>query len=260
MNHQVVTIPFRFIATMVFCSAITVSCQPQGRAEYKPSGDRRPFTQIAPNHSGFRVVKTRYHGSEGGFPTTQTMPPGVDLVIQRSGAPSATIKILNLESDPNSDLNPSSIKEWKSILSSEGHPQLGKRFPSILPPINAARVLQAKERIQSFPWGKAAVFLAVYGQDIPRQMGNEDLYLVVQGITTDGRYSVRMLIPVRHPQLPESSFATPPKGKTILAVEPSPRQAIRWLNTQPSNAFSPSIQQVESLLSALKIQTLSHED
>jgi len=244
-----------FLLLMLACfSFVSVSCQLHSDSASNSLG-KKPQIDIRPNSSGISVVKTRYHGKESGFPSTQTLPPGVDLVIKSKSAPSTTIKILSLENSSSSDLNPSSMTQWKNILTVGGLPAKGQSLPSILPTTNAGRILQAKVQIQSYPWGKAAVFLAAYAQDIPRQLGNEDLYLVVQGITSDGRYSLRILMPTSHPKLPQSSFSPPPAGKVKLSVTPSTKKAIDWLNAQPSESFTPSIQQMHSFLSALSINS-----
>lgn len=245
-----------YLLVMAAClGLVSVSCQPHRDSASNSLGKNKPLIHVAPNSSGISVVKTRYHGQEsGGALGTQTLPSGVDLVIKSKGAPSTTIKILSLENASSSDLNPASITQWKNTLASGAVPSKGRRLPSILPTINAGRLLQAKAQIKSYPWGKAAVFLAAYGQDTPRQLGNEDLYLVVQGITSDGRHSLRILMAISHPQLPQSSFSPPPAGKVKLSVTPTPKKAIDWLNAQPGDSFTTSIQQMELFLSALSIR------
>ena len=65
---------FKLAVVALFCHIVT-SCQPHGNTGQDSLSDGKPLIHVTGNNSGFKVVSTRRHGPEGGFPAAQMLPP-----------------------------------------------------------------------------------------------------------------------------------------------------------------------------------------
>ena len=137
------------------------------------------------------------------------------------------------------------------------HGRLEKQLSEI-PWMNAGRCFHAKLQKHTFPWGKAILFLTSYVQGkTGGPVNNDMLVLVVQGLTFDGKYAVNGRFEIRHPRLPTNLWDERKRGRAVFDIDHETEQAERWLNTQPDNSFSPTIETCISLLSALRIEPTS---
>ncbi len=123
-----------------------------------------------------------------------------------------------------------------------------------IPWMNAGSCFQAKARVLDFPWGRGLLYLTtcVLGST-GAPVNNDMLVLVVQGLTTDGRYAVSGHFDIRHPRLPDTMDDDRAKGRAIFALVDQDAAAEAWLNRQPGASFQPTLAQYEILLRALEI-------
>lgn len=149
---------------------------------------------------------------------------------------------------------------WRSLLRSSN--QLGNNDQKMLnetqlseiPWMNAGRCFHGKLRKVSFPWGDAALFLTSYVQGrTGGPVNNDMLVLVAQGLTKDGRYAVNAHFEIHHPKLPDSSWDERRQGRAVFSIDDECEEAERWLDEQPDDAFTPTIDQYEQFLSSLEI-------
>ena len=224
-----------------------------------------PNVEVRPNHSGFNVAKIRTHGPEDGF--MQKLPSGVSITIQhpdptRNPTPGyyiagdQALDVLSLRDAENyPNIGRKLVRDWQTFLQSPGSVRPEDLPGSEIPWINAACMFHAKLRVRTFPWGRAVLFIASYAQGgHGGPVNNEELVLVIQGITNDGQYAVHAHLPIRHPKLPDSARENRHnEGKIYFAFDSEYKAAERWLTAQPDNSFFPTLQQYEELLSSLVI-------
>ena len=150
-----------------------------------------------------------------------------------------------------------SLAGWQDLLHSAKPPdaqQVRTARLSEIPWMNAGRCFHGKLRRSSFPWGDAVLFLTSYVQGkTGGPVNNDMLVLVAQGLTKDGRYAVNANFEIHHPQLPDSSWDERRKGKAVFSIDDECEKAERWLDSQPDEAFTPTVGQYERFLSALEI-------
>ena len=234
-----------------------------------------PKVTVLPNDSAIQVATIQDHGPKtllGQVDAPPDIPSGTTISFKRieplhNGEPryfipaSGRLKIVSVEHPKKYNLT-KVLHAWKSFLDTdvpkaEIHGRLENQLSEI-PWMNAGRCFHAKLRIHSFPWGKAILFLTTYVQGrTGAPVNNDMLVLVVQGLTSDGKYAVNGHFEIRHPLLPTDSWDKRKRGKAVFSIEDETEQAERWLNTQPEDSFSPTIQTYISLLSALRIEPTS---
>jgi hypothetical protein len=152
------------------------------------------------------------------------------------------------------------LLRWRDLLSSP-HP-LGDQEQKMLyqtqlseiPWMNAGRCFHGKLRKRSFPWGDAVLFLTSYVQgSTGGPVNNDMLVLVAQGLTKDGRFAVNAHFEIHHPKLPGSSWDERRQGLVMFDIDDEGKEAERWLDHQPDDAFSPTFEQYERFLNSLEI-------
>jgi hypothetical protein len=196
-------------------------------------------------------------------------PPGVKAEVQtvspaRSNPgtyrimPPGVLRVMNIENPSRFTQIGKAVSTWQNILDRK-NAQLIKSGGQLaeLPWMNAAQCFHAKARVLDLPWGKAGVFLTSYVQG--RHGGpvnNDELTLVVQGISKDGRHFVSAHFAIRHPGLPDDALDEHHKGRTYFPIDDTDDgRAEAWLDQQADESFAPGLNEVEAMLAGLKIET-----
>jgi hypothetical protein len=239
------------------------------------SVESTPKVSVLPNDSAIQIASTRDHGPEallGAIDAPPDIPSGTTISFKRieplhNKEPryfipaSGRLKIVSVENPKKYNLK-KNLDAWKTLLDtdiphSEMHGRLEKQLSEI-PWMNAGRCFHAKLQKYTFTWGKAILFLTSYVQGkTGGPVNNDMLVLVVQGLTFDGKYAVNGRFEIRHPRLPTNLWDERKRGRAVFDIDHETEQAERWLNTQPDNSFSPTIETYISLLSALRIEPKS---
>lgn len=126
-----------------------------------------------------------------------------------------------------------------------------------IPSMNAARCFVSKLRVLDFPWGRGLVFITTYVQgSTGAPVNNDMLVLVLQGLTTDGRFAVSGHFDIRHPRLPDTMDNVKASGRRVFDIDDRSalNKAETWLNRQSDDSFHPSIPRYVALFSALEIK------
>ena len=124
-------------------------------------------------------------------------------------------------------------------------------FPD-LPPNNAGRSFLSRFQYLEFRSGSGIAFLTQYSQEIePNPVNNEELMLVFQGLTDDGRYYVAARLAITHPSLPRGIDFTD-------AIERDRqwrylKQGEKDLDRLPEDSFRPPLSALKDLLSSLSV-------
>ena len=170
------------------------------------------------------------------------------------------LQVVSMEG-PGAANYPALMSTWRDLFDADldtGSPArtaLYQKQLSEIPRMNAGRAFHAKLRSRTFPWGKALMFLTTYVQGSgPGPVNNDMLVLVLQGFTHDGKFAVNGRFEINHPQLPDSAEEKPSAEKRFFDLDEPGDAAEKWLEEQPDESFSPSLQDYEAFLSALEIK------
>jgi hypothetical protein len=124
------------------------------------------------------------------------------------------------------------------------------------PDLNNEDIEQAfhsRIRYLDFPLFSAISYLTAYTQeDEDDPVNNEQLALVVQGLTKDGRYYIDARFAVTHPSLPQGIDST--KAMKGLARKQHLLKASQELNVLPDDSFWPPMASFKDLLASLAIE------
>jgi hypothetical protein len=155
-----------------------------------------------------------------------------------------------------------SIRRLDNILYTPGGPSLNADQLPVIPFFNAAQIFASNVQVISFQNGQGVRFLTEYAQSAA-SVNNHDLFYHFQGVTRDGVYYIIAILPITAPVLAETSDAgapLPPGGVPYpyMADPTADMQAYYAsvtdvLNATPSEAFTPTISQLDLLIQSMRI-------
>ena len=132
----------------------------------------------------------------------------------------------------------------------------------MVPFFNTAQVFASNIQMISFLNGKGVRFLTEYAQ-YPASVNNHDLFYHFQGLTSDGTYYIVAILPISAPVLAETSDAgavLPPGGIPYpdmadpnVDMQAYYASVTDLLNTTPSEAFTPALDQLDLLIQSMWI-------
>jgi hypothetical protein len=122
-----------------------------------------------------------------------------------------------------------------------------------LPKWNAAQLFQVMPAFVSFKNGQGIRFLAEYGQ-YSAPVNNTDLFYTFQGITTDGKYYVSVILPVTHPSLPPDYNIDPVLQQELYDDYTGYLAGILpTLSALPLDSFIPNLALLDALVQSLTV-------
>ena len=260
MNRSIIAGLIALIAAGLLSSCSTRETIPRVRLLPVASGwELGEFHAQGPRH----LMGSRVNGP----PEPPDIPSSTSAKIRRIQLPNDAhgyLQVVSIERPAayNNGHFDAVINLWRNLTDREtplgpaDQEMLNQRKRPEIPWINAAKCFYAKLRVRRFRWGKAVMFLTTYVQGhTGAPVNNEDLVLVVQGFTKDGRYAVNAHIDIHHPKLPDKESDKPHAGKAYFAIDDDNenRKAERWLDAQADDSFELGIGQYEALLDALEI-------
>ncbi len=233
-----------------------------------------PQVSILMNQSGWVTGGLLIHGPRNlmkfSTNTSPDIPSGISIEVTRTPTPGTQealgiLQILSIECASKYNTKhfnfEDTINTWRTIVESSesvnsktrqtlSNPKLNE-----IPWVNAGRCFEGKVRVRTFPWGKGVLFITSYAQGtLGVPVNNEDIHLVVQGLSRDGRYAINGHFKINHPNLPATAWDTGRKGLKIFSIDDEAKLAEKWLDQQPDDSFSPSFQQYESMLQGLEFK------
>jgi hypothetical protein len=154
-----------------------------------------------------------------------------------------------------------SIRRLDNILYIPGGPSINDQLPAV-PFFNAQQVFTSHIQVISFQNGGGVRFLTEYAQ-YAASANNQDLFYHFQGVTRDGAYYIVAILPITVPVLAETSDggAVLPLGGVPYPYFADPnadmqlyyRSVTDVLNATPSQAFTPTIDQLDSLIQSMRV-------
>lgn len=246
--------------------------------ESKQVAETIPIVRVMPNSTGITIDDIKSHGPinlvvENGPPD---IPSGITAAVEsretgakpgESGANLGELDGVSIERpsayDYGTDKFTRTIDEWRllmdgSVAKAEAENILFENQLDEIPWQNAGRGYPAKIHHYVFAWGRCVAFITSgYAQGpMPGQyLNNDDLTLVVQGFTNDGRYVVHAHLAIHHPELPSSADdgRMNRKVKLLIDTDAGDERAAGWLDAQPDALFAPSFTQYAAFLRSLQI-------
>ncbi len=152
------------------------------------------------------------------------------------------------------------IHRLDNILYGSINPEQGN-LPAA-PFINAQQSFASNIQVLSFQNGSGVRFVTQYDQ-YAAPANNQDLFYQFQGVTRDGAYYIVAIFPITTPMLAETSAADAPlpAGGIVYpdmmdtnADFPGYYAAVTGLlNTQPPEAFAPTLDQLDELVQSMLV-------
>jgi hypothetical protein len=154
-----------------------------------------------------------------------------------------------------------SMHRLRNVMNESSASISAEQLPAV-PFFNAAQVFASNIQPISFQNGWGVRFLTEYGQ-YAAPVNNHELFYHFQGLTSDGAYYIVAILPVTAPGLAE----TPDAGKVLpLGGVAYPdfndpnadwqgyyAAAIDLLNAMPPEVFTPTINQLDSLIQSMRV-------
>jgi hypothetical protein len=123
---------------------------------------------------------------------------------------------------------------------------------SFLPPSNAAQMFTARMSYMDFDGGSGVRYLTQLGQGF-WPINNQDLIYTYQGLTSDGRYYISVIMPLSNTALPASGsgvnldqiasdFAAYVADTTLL------------INERPEDTFTPRLADLDALVQSITVK------
>ncbi len=154
-----------------------------------------------------------------------------------------------------------SIHRLDNILYVPGGPTINDQLPAV-PFFNDAQVFASNAQVISFQGGQGVRFLTEYSQ-YAASANNHDLFYHFQGLTRDGAYYIVVILPISNPMLAETSDAGAPlpEGGVPYPYFSDPDADMQSyytsvkdvLNATPSEAFTPTLNQLDLLIQSMLI-------
>lgn len=152
------------------------------------------------------------------------------------------------------------LSELQSILAAPNQP-LPERLP-FLPLFNAAQVFHSNEQALNFQNGSGIRYITLYSQ-APNPIVNRTIFYTYQGLTSDNKYYVSVIMPISHPLLAEyaDKDTQPPAGGIPFDWGPNGYESIpayieavvQLLNSSDANTFTPSLSSLDALVQSILV-------
>lgn len=154
-----------------------------------------------------------------------------------------------------------SMHRLNNIRSKPGALISAEQLPAV-PFFNAQQVFASNIQALSFQNGWGVRFLTEYSQ-YAAPVNNHELFYHFQGVTSDGAYYVVGIFPITAPELAETSDAGAPLPAGgvpyLFMADPNTNMQSYYasitdvLNATPSEAFTPTINQLDLLIQSMRI-------
>ena len=141
------------------------------------------------------------------------------------------------------------IFDLQSLLESR---QAGEKMP-FLPLDGNVQTLHAQVKYLDFKNGSGARYLTQYNSGLV-MINNKQLIYTYQGLTSDGKYYVAAVLPVTHPELPDTQQAY---GQTVEELKGFPEymtQTAAWLDQQAPNSFTPDLAKLDGMVQSIAVK------
>jgi hypothetical protein len=120
---------------------------------------------------------------------------------------------------------------------------------------NAMEMFHGQYKVVPFSNGSGIRFISEYAQYCA-PINNEDMFLIYQGLTSDGQYLISAILHISNPILPATAMPFPggmDQGTFCDQYESYKADITAQLNAQPEASFLPSITLLDALIGSITI-------
>jgi hypothetical protein len=153
--------------------------------------------------------------------------------------------------DPYTQLEPDFIPgEVTALQALIAGGAIGSSELPLLPTQYARQLFFAQYTVVAFQNGSGIRYITQYAQAY-YPVNNHDMFFSYQGLTSDGKYWISIILPISHPSLPENGDNPP----ADLYNNPDPyyAQMTSQLNGVLPKSFNPSIVKLNALIKSITI-------
>lgn len=124
-----------------------------------------------------------------------------------------------------------------------------------LPLWPAAQVFRAQVSYLDFQNGTGVRFLTMYSQAV-MPITNNALFYTFQGLTADGTHYISVIMPVTHPDLPDTDEEGIGEDFDAFAnnYENYLQETIQNLNGQPSDSYTPDLSLLDAMVQSILVE------
>ncbi len=126
------------------------------------------------------------------------------------------------------------------------------RLP-FLPLYNSLQGMHAQVQYLDFKNGKGVRFLTQFNQ-APVQINNTQLIYTFQGLTSDGKYYIAAVLPVTHPELPDTQQVFTQSENELSEYPAYLVKTAAWLDQQPNDSFTPDLARLDALIQSIEVK------
>jgi hypothetical protein len=130
-------------------------------------------------------------------------------------------------------------------------PNDGRTIPA-LPLRNDVQSLRSNLKYLDFQNGHGVRFLAFYSQG-PVPVNNNELFYAFQGLTSDGRYVVSVVLPVTNPDLPATTEVSVKQADGLVDYPGYISKLVVLMNQKPGSSFTPDLAKLDAMMESLQV-------
>ena len=120
-----------------------------------------------------------------------------------------------------------------------------------LPLVPSSRqALDAQVQYLDFKTGKGVRFLTQFNNGLV-QINNTELIYTFQGLSSDGKYYISAILPVTHPELPDTSRVD--EQLVLNGFQDYISKTVTLLNQQPAGSFTPDLNKLDELIRSIEV-------
>lgn len=145
----------------------------------------------------------------------------------------------------------------KTLLAFD-HKTLNEALP-VVPPFNAEQIIHPQIKYLNFHDGEGVRFITTYAQN-PAPITNDGLFYTFQGLAADGETYVTAFWPIRTDNLPDTYKDARVTDDAAFAAgfEKYAADTANMLNDLPSDAFTPNLALLDSMLESLQVPAVAN--
>jgi hypothetical protein len=115
------------------------------------------------------------------------------------------------------------------------------------------QVVYAQVQYLDFKNGQGVRFLTQFDQ-APIPINNYELIYTFQGLTSDGKYYIAVVLPVTHPELPATQQVSEQQADEMNDFPAYLAKTTAWLGQQPGSSFTPDLAMLDALIKTIEVK------
>ncbi len=272
------------LAVILACSFGPATSSPQSSVPTVVAATLQALTSAAPagNTVSYNNVSFVIPGGLANGASSQTVPVGTaqnsapwevapqhtEFKLTGYNLPSGYFQVMMIDVYPAQDYAAVydgasiGIQRLQAFLASPSSPVTTENLPQV-PYFNAGALFDAKVKIIHFANGSGVRMVTQYGQAVGPVI-NAGTFYDFEGLSSDGKYYLVVVLPVEAPFLPSGAnpTAAPPAGGIPFPDYNNPDHTVfdhyyqaitEKMNATPDDVFQPSLSTLDSLVQSIQL-------